>query len=214
MHIERLDRNKLRILLSDMDFEDFSVSKKELATNRGVLRSFILKLMDTISEETDFNPYNGNIVIEAKESDEGMSITISKSVLKRKYTKEELKNARHIKATPKNKTGVKKKEIFNIYKFSDFEDLCRALAMMDNFIHQDSMLYNYNGTYCYMLMINDRFLQYEKLLGKNLNILNEYSNSSHTSSISTNHIKEHGELVCAGEKLVSMAEGIRNINIL
>ncbi len=214
MHIERLDRNKLRILLSNVDFEDFSVSKKELATDRDVLRSFILKLMDTINEETDFNPYNGNIVIQAKEHDEGMSITISKSIFSKKYTKEELQNAHHIKAVPKDKSGIKKRELFNIYKFTDFEDMCKALILVDDFIHKNSALYNYNGTYCYMLVINDRFSKHEKLLCENLNIFNEYSDSSQTSHIKTNHIKEHGTLVAQGEKLVSMVAGIRNVNIL
>ncbi len=214
MHIERLDRNKLRILLSNMDFEDFSVSKKELATDRDVLRSFILKLMDTINEETDFNPYNGNIVIQAKEHDEGMSITISKSLFSKKYTKEELQNARHIKAVSKDKSCIKRRELFNIYKFSNFEDMCKALILVDDFIHKNSSLYNYNGTYCYMMVINDRFAKHEKLLCESLNIFNEYSDSSQTSNIKTNHIKEHGKLVAEGEKLVSMVAGIRNVNIL
>ncbi len=214
MHIERLDNNKLRILLSNMDFEDFSVSKKELAMDTDVLRSFILKLMDTINEETDFNPYNGNIVIQAKEHDEGMSITISKSKFPKKYTKEELKNARRIRAVAKDKSLIKKRELFNIYKFSNFEDMCKALTLVDDFIHRNSALYNYNGTYCYMIVINDHFAKHEKILCENLNIFNEYSDSSQTSNIKTNHIKEHGTLVARGEKLVSMAAGIRNVNIL
>ena len=214
MHIERLDPNKLKIILSDMDFADFSVTKKQLAMDRDMLRSFILKLMDTISEETDFNPYNGNIVIEAKEQDSGMSIIVSKAPISRKYTKEELKKATHINATAKVKSDVAKKAMHNIYTFSSFEDVCQVLNMVNNHIHNKSSLYKYNNTYCYLTKIDDTVYNKDMPLCKALGVFNEYCDYSQTSIIKTNHIKEHGELIAEGKKLVSMAEGVRNINIL
>ena len=214
MHIERLDQNKLKIILSDMDFADFSVTKKELAMDRDMLRSFILKLMDTISEETDFNPYNGNIVIEAKEQDSGMSIIVSKAPISRKYTKEELKKATHINATAKVKSDAAKKAMHNIYIFSSFEDVCEVLNMVDNDIHNKSSLYKYDNTYCYLTKIEDTVCNKDMTLYKALGVFNEYCDYSQTSIIKTNHIKEHGELIAEHKKLVSMADGVRNINIL
>ena len=215
MNIERLDRNKLKITLSDMDFEDFSVSKQELASDRNVLHGFILKLMDAISMETDFNPYSGNIMIEAKEQDEGMSIIISKAINKSKYTKSELKQARHIKATAKTpKNVVTKKDIYNTYIFDSFEDVCDVLSLVNNYVHEDSSLYKYNGKYCYLTVIGDRFVGYDDLLCRTLSIMSEYSKESQPGELTQKHITEHGELVAKGEKLVSMSDGIRNINIL
>ena len=214
MHIERLDQNKLKIVLSDMDFEDFSVTKKQLVMDRDILRSFILKLMDTISEETDFNPYNGNIVIEAKEQDGGMSIIVSKAPISRKYTKEELKKATHINATVKDKPKVHKGVMHNIYTFKSFEDVCVALHLVDDYVHNASSLYKYNNTYCYLTKIDNTVYDNDKAMCKALGVFNEYCDYSQTSIIKTNHIKEHGELIAEGKKLISMAEGVRNINIL
>ncbi len=214
MHIERLDANKLKIILSDMDFADFSVTKKQLAMDRDMLRSFILKLMDTISGETDFNPYNGNIVIEAKEQESGMSIIVSKAPISRKYTKEELKKAAHINATVKKKPKVHKGVMHNIYTFSKFENVCEALHLVDDAIHNSSSLYKYNNTYCYLTKIDNAVCDIDMSVCKSLGVFNEYCDYSQTSTIKTNHIKEHGELIAEGKNLVSMAEGVRNINIL
>ena len=65
MRIEKLEHNKIKISLTEMDFIHFDINREQLAMDRTILHSFILRLMDKISQETDFNPYDGNIVVRA-----------------------------------------------------------------------------------------------------------------------------------------------------
>lgn len=213
MRIERVDNNNIRIILSDMDFLDFDISKQELAMDQKVLHAFIMRLMDTISEETDFNPYCGNIMIKAHNRRDGMSITVSKLGGVRKYTKEELKKATNIKAKLKKEDKSRAKRTLTFF-FEDFEALCEVIIRVSDDVHNKSALYNYNGAYCYITEFDAECEEEDSKMYGVISTMSEYSDNEGRGRVSSKHVEEHGTLIAGGEKLITMAEGLRKINIL
>lgn len=210
MRIERLEVNKIKISLTEMDFINFDIDKKELALNSKVLRDFILRIMDEINRKTDFKPYSGNIVVRATQSNEGMSIIVSKVSTKHKYTKEEIKKAKNIRLVVKrHKTNIDAG--FITYYFDDFEDLCNALCYMDDEFIKESYVYKYKEVYCLIIALSDADEETQRFCFKNVSILKEYSSRYITGKLGALHIQEQGKFISKGASLGAMTEGIRKI---
>ena len=211
MRIEKLEHNKIKISLTEMDFIHFDINREQLAMDRTVLHSFILRLMDKISRETDFNPYDGNIVVRATDCGEGMNIIISKVSTKSKYTIEELKRAKSVGCKLKN-SEAKNSDAMVTYFFKDFENLCSALGFLDDEFIMQSEVYNYTNTYCCIATLSEQSEEKQEFYFKNISVLKEYSSKYTSGRVTAVHIKEQGKLIAKGDELVKMSEGIRKIS--
>lgn len=207
MRIERLTQNKVKVTLTGDDLTGLDINVTKLSGDSAELHSFLFKIMETIKEETDFNPYSGQIVVEAQRIDDGISITISKIETGKSRVTEKVKNGKRIRAKViESKTGV------DTYYFENFDDMCSAVEGIENRVHFCNALYKINGMYCYLLDFENPVFKDRKLLCKTISILTEFSQRNSVFTMQHFHIKEHGELVAKTEKLVSMAEGLRKIN--
>lgn len=210
MHIEKLEKNKIKISLTEMDFIHFDINRDELIMNKMVLHSFIMRLMDKINEETDFDPYSGNILVRAIHSDEGINIIVSKIGAKIKYTKEEFKHARNITGSLKNKKKSKS-DSYVTYFFSDFENLCTALRLLDDKFITLSCMYKIRNTYALVVCMDDDAQDEQEFYFGNISVLKEYSDKYTSGKVCAMHIKEQAKLVSEADELVKMAKGIRQI---
>lgn len=210
MRIEKLEDNKIKISLTEMDFIHFDINREDLAMDRKVLQSFILRLMDKISEETDFDPYSGNLVVRATQSNNGMNIIVSKVHAKHKYTIEELKEAKRIEYKVKQ-PKVSNGGSFITYFFYDFENLCSALSLLDDEFIKESYVYNYENKYCYIMRFDELPIEGQEFYFRNVSVLKEYSDKYTSGRVCAFHIKEQGKLVAKGKSLLDMTNGIRKI---
>ncbi len=79
MKIERMSDSKVKLILTSDDFVGLAVDPSMLFKDPRALNAFILSVLKVISDNTDFNPYNGNIKMEAMPNDEdGISVVLSK----------------------------------------------------------------------------------------------------------------------------------------
>lgn len=102
MKIEKLNKDRIKVSLSSTDLYELDIDVKKLSPNSQELHSFLFQIMETIREETGFNPYNGQVVVEATPSTEGMDIMVSRvSGKKRKITKQEFSKITSVKAKVK-----------------------------------------------------------------------------------------------------------------
>jgi len=217
MKIEQLAPDKVRVTLSSQDLKEMEIDPKHFLSDTAVLNGFIIELMNEIYDKTDFNPYQGNITMEAQSDSEGMTIMLSKSdfipaisadkghirgiigVPKPMVKKIENKN-RKIKKV----NAVKKPVFLHTYEFTDFNNLCDALIRISTEIVSLSELYHTNGGYA--LLVPDK-----KEYSDDFAIVSEFSDSFKRSMV-FEHIREHCECIAKGESLVSMREGIKKLN--
>lgn len=197
MKIEKLNKDRIKVSLSSTDLYELDIDVKKLSPNSQELHSFLFQIMETIREETGFNPYNGQVVVEATPSTEGMDIMVSRvSGKKRKITKQEFSKITSVKAK------VKKNAETAIFFFKDFDDLCMAIKMADKEALMMSSLYKIGDTYCFTIK-NDTL--YKKCIA----MMREYSSSISGRTFHLAHLKEHGKLIASGHKLSEMAENLR-----
>lgn len=207
MRIERLAENKVKVTLTGDDLNGFDINVKKLSDNSAELHSFLFKIMETIHEETGFNPYSGQIVIEAQSVGDGISIIISKIEPSGGRTTEGVKDGRRVRARIRErKTGI------DTYYFESFEDVCEMLVNIENSVHSHSALYKINGEYCYLLDFENPYFKTGNALYETISILAEFSARSSVFPMQHLHVKEHGKAVAVNEALVSMADGLRSIN--
>ena len=59
MRIEKLAENKIKVTLTAADLSRLNIDIKQLTPASRELHTFLFHIMETVREETGFNPYNG-----------------------------------------------------------------------------------------------------------------------------------------------------------
>lgn len=78
MKIEKLEFNKIRITLLLEDLQMYNINVKKINPNSPELHSFLCEIMKLVSLKTNFNPFDGQVIVEATPSDEGLVLMLSK----------------------------------------------------------------------------------------------------------------------------------------
>ena len=198
MRIERLSDSRVRVTLTNTDLVGLNISVEQLRPDSKELHTFLFNIMETIRSETDFNPYNGQVVVEAMPSSEGISIIISKIHTNREKTLSD-KSKRIKSITP----HIKKKAA-EVFCFECMDDLCNGLSQMEEEVFLQSSLYRMDGKYYFILSEAKGFV-------KSISVLLEYSSKYGSGMICENFVREHGSLVAEHESLMNMANGIKNL---
>lgn len=195
MRIEKLTDNRIKVTLTSADLMSLNINIKQLTPDSKELHTFLFHIMETIHEETDFNPYSGQVVVEATPAQDGISIIVSKLCAERDVRRQPRKIT---SVRPKQKNGHTE---FRTYYFDDFEALCETLVRLHGDLLLCGKLYRTGNDYCLIM----------KHTEKSDYILSEFSSDKSSYSMQAEHIMEHWELVAAGEKLLSMAKGITEL---
>ena len=59
MRIEKLNKDKIKVTLTTAELINLDIDVKRLSPDSKELHTFLFHIMETIREETGFNPYNG-----------------------------------------------------------------------------------------------------------------------------------------------------------
>lgn len=197
--IERLNKDKVKVTLTNTDLINLDIDVERLSPNSNELHTFLFHIMETIQEETGFNPYIGQVVVEATPSRDGVSIIVSRmKTSKTRITREQFHKATAVKVKKKK---APKPEIFY---FELFEDLCAALKEFEHDFLVSGSLYKLNGIYCFVI-------RHEAQHAKSLNTILEFSSKKSAYPLQLEYIKEHGKLVAKSRELVKMAEKIKQL---
>ena len=181
MRIEKLNKDKIKVTLTTAELINLDIDVKRLSPDSKELHTFLFHIMETIREETGFNPYNGQVVVEATPSQDGISILVKRL----------------------NK-GIKELGTECVFYFETFNDMCGAISEMDKSILSKASLFKLNKTYC-ILIRNDN----ENMRG--INVIREFTERMSIYPLQNEYIKEHALLVAKGQKLVEMAENVKRL---
>lgn len=199
MKIEKLNNDKIKVTLSPSDLFELNIDVKQLTPDSKELHAFLFQIMETIREETDFNPYSGQVVVEATPSLDGMSITVSRiSLNKHKITKQEFKKVTAVRAKTKKYAETA------IFLFDNFDDMCEALKQARKNELIAGSLYKLDENYCFIIK-ND--VRYKRCIA----MMREFARSMSGRPVRLTYIKEHGIHIASGMELVNMSEKIKLI---
>jgi adapter protein MecA 1/2 len=183
MKIEKINTNKVKLILTDIDLEERKITKNDLKLNSKKTHDLFADLIDEISNHLDIIEDKTKLLIEANfDYNNDFNIFITKF-------DDRLFNIKHFyeftnKYAPNN----------NIFEFDSIEKIFQLsynLNKSDVFIGKNS-LYKFQNQY---------FLIFSKYSMKNINflktysILQEFSDNSKNSTLFELSIKEKSKLI-------------------
>lgn len=213
MKIEQLAHDKVKVTLSDEDLMSMKIDPMCFLSDTTALNGFIISLMSEIHKKTDFNPYQGNITMEAQHDSEGMTIVLSKGMPDNEMflgkthiqgimaiPKEKTKSKRKIKSVRAIKAEEKPKRM-QTFVFGDFGNAAEALMRMKEEIAFRAELYRQEEKYFLLVPTDSECLD-------DIAMIMEFADDV-KRGMTYEHIREHGEHIASEEKILSMIEGIK-----
>lgn len=195
MRIEKIEGNKIRVTLTSADLLDFNIDVKTLRPDSPQLHTFLFKVMERVQRETGFNPYSGQVVVEATPSAEGIVLLVTKiSEERRPVPQKPARAPRHVRAV--KKAAVKQ----HIYCMGSFDDVCALFETIDSALLLDCRLYELDGRF-YLV----------SAAAKAMAVLAEFGAVLRHDAMTEAFLAEHGRLAAKGGRLWSMAHKIKNL---
>ena len=185
MKIEKIDENKIRIILKQDDLKDKNFDVNKILLSPGNTQNLFLEILNKAEKELNFYTDGHKLLIEAYSQDEDyFVITVTKYIISKSKIK-------------KRKTN--KISSCQIYEFKTFEDFCAYCQFICKNSNKDfkklyktSSFYFYNNTY-YLIIegiyyINPSFVIFHS------NLL-EFSELAKSSKTLKYKLKEHGKVI-------------------
>ena len=201
MKIEVLENSRIKVTLTAEDLIYYNLKPEKLSPRSPGLHKFLFYIMENVRRETGFNPYRGAVAVEAMQSKDGVVLYISEL-----NNNEENIQSISINGTEK-RVRIKTKKLVkpeNFYSFVDFSNLCRALAGINEDALWNSKLFEYENAWYFILGSGADF-------EKNHCILSEYCTDFGGMMFSEGFLAEHGKEIGSGERLVTLARGIKKL---
>ena len=203
MRIEVVENHRIKVSLTTNDLMYYNLNPETLSPESPELNKFLFQIMEDVKKQTGFNPYCGQVVVEAVRSNSGITLYITKVGINTAVQGAVSPSKRKIKAVA---VKSKKPSYSNIrYMFSRFDTLCNALTNMSAKALSLSSLYTYENKWYFVLGDADGFEWMHC-------ILCEYCDKFGGDLYTEAFLQEHGKCVAAGERLISMTDGIKELN--
>ena len=204
LKIEKINKDRIMVTLTPTDLSDYNIDINALGPNSKELHSLLFNIMEAIRNETGFNPYNGQVVVEATPHSDGVTLVVSKmGANQAKIAIEEFK--RNVKVTAKLKSAEKtEKAKYATFSFRTFDDVSMSLARLADEVLMDAALYELDNIFCLAMKNREDH-------ARSIDLINEFASEASYNSLRFVFVSEHGSLVADGEKLVRMAQLIRSL---
>lgn len=216
MKIKQISCDTVSVYLTREDLELFDISPETIGPQSGELNRFLFMIMETVKFETEFDPYNGQVVVEARTMPEGLHLIISKLGARiHKLTREEFKRARsvsviknltpmEVEAAVLGNSGEKRhRKRKSVFIFDSFKELEDGIGRIDDEIMGKCELYRSEKRYALIGEISRTDRAYS--------ILNEFSSLYKVSDILADDICEGWNAVAKGSELARMAAELRKM---
>ncbi len=233
LKIKKISNEEVIVFLNTRDLELFDLSPDSFEPRSAELHRFLFMLMETVREETGFDPYDGQVVVEAATSKNGVHLSISRiKRTNRKISKENFNRAAGVRIKSSNtgnsrgmdpaggrqyrslldekphgkmarRSRDKRRDSCFIFIFSAYSDMESALCTLENTYIEKGELYRSGKRYAMLLPISSLDGCYHLL---------EFSESCSRNSIAADGIREGWKKVTEGGGLVELANAVRDMN--
>lgn len=197
MKIEKLEFNKIKVTVYPVDLIDMNIKPENLRPDSPQLHGFLSSIMEKIKQETGFNPYSKRTVVEA--SPLGDCIVLTVTTLGEKSVPIKTTAKKSIKAVLKNK-----KDKNNVFIFDNFDNMCGAIIRFGDSSLSSGTLYKIEKSYA---------LSFPHIKDSEKLVMREFALMNDKSPLACDFLNEHAEIIASGDKLLSLANGIRELSL-
>ncbi len=184
MRIEDIENGKrVRVLLTERDLLDMDIKERHLTYDSPKLHDLLYKVIEFVNKETSFDAKEGQIVVEASPSDDGIIMTVWKTG-----------KAKTLKNPPRARIKRRQKDI--MYHFKSFDAMSDYLKIASKDTLLSSSLYRVKETYLLLCDKEDALLL-------------EFADRIPPITSGKGFLSERSFLIAKGESLVKMAAGVK-----
>lgn len=218
MRIERIDKNKVIILLKTGELGEYGIDAANVTANSKGVRNFIAMVLDKMRRRTDFDPVCGRLEVRYRPDAGELWLIISrlsdKELRRLEAAKKRGIRGVHIKATVRENgrtkqahgTGAPRQgKVPAVFVFESFNDMCEGLMRADKRVIGTGALYRSGKSYCFSVRFGSA-AEHRKTSA----VLREYASCSCGEKL-MRHIAEHWQLVAEKDALANMAERITEL---
>jgi len=184
MKIVKLEKDKIKVILTQSDLDNMDIDINDITPNSPEISKFLSEILRTVKEETGFTIEDSQTVVEATTF--GMGVILVFSKVKKNYVK-----------------GIKaiKKDDRVAYEFFGFDDLLGLLVNVDYASILDMRLYQYMNSFFITLPKNNVPI-----------LIYEYSLKNRSSCIAESLLSEYGRFLGDGKSILAMVLELKKIN--
>lgn len=200
MKIEKINENKVRIILTLDELEKREITLTEIEKDSKLAKDFFINILEESNLDEQFEFEGSHLFIEASsDNNELFVITITKindfPDFKKNSFKTDNKNSRNLKNRKSLKNNITKYKVdSNIYSFSNLDNILKIcdVAKQEKLFFGRNSLYKYENEYYIIFnktsIKNDRFL-------KTYVFLSEYCDNYYSADIYEISLKEKATLI-------------------
>ncbi len=187
MRIEKINDNKLKILLTNDDLKERNIKMAELAFGSEKTRDLFKEMISIAADEYDFYADDSQLMIEA------IPISLEAIVIMVTKMDEEEKIVMHTKKKKsKDAPFVRAVENMSIYEFNTLDDVCLVTKVLYARFGGESVLVKKDKKYFLILNNNAG----DEITDEELEIIiGEYGKKRVVNPISKAYLFEHGEVI-------------------
>ncbi len=191
MYIEKISDNKIKVTVNKEDIKIWNVDIKNLTDNTPEAQDLFWFALRQAEKDVNFRVGQSQLLVEAIPSKtDGFIMLISKMDSKMDVINMLEKGTIHCGTEIKVKKRSRSSKIINMFKFSDFDDLCDCVKQIKDLFAGKSSLYKYKEQF-YML-----FCPYDTMMFfETENIIMEYAEKVASPSLYEGVMREHGQIM-------------------
>lgn len=192
MHIEKINENKIKVTVNKEDIKIWNVNMKNLTDNTPEAQDLFWFALRQAEKDVDFRVGEAQLLVEALPSNaEGFVMLISKmdpgaNVLDAIEKGPLRRRAMDIKVKKRNRSAA----LTNIFRFDDFENLCKCMGQIKELYGGKSTLYKYKERFYLVLIPYDTMMFFEAE-----NVIMEYASRVSSPALYEGVLKEHGQVM-------------------
>lgn len=184
MKIVKLEADRIKVVLCEDDLKDMKIDADSLSPGSPELGRFLREVIAAVKVQTGFSADDGQMLVEATQTDGGMVLLLSKS------------GDEKSRITP-----PQKKYEMVVFEFLTFDNLLGMIKNVSPLYLLNMRLYTYHNKF--YLAVPRRRIPI---------LIYEYSFKNRKSPIAETILAEYGRLLAGGYRLMGMAAGLKKLN--
>lgn len=186
MKIVKLEKDRIKVILSESDLENMNIDARTLSPASPELAPLLCKVMDAVKAQTGFSLKDGQAIVEATLLDDGIVLMLSKP-------EAEINDAQPVHSPRKSECAV--------FEFLSTDHLLGMIKNVSPIYLLTMRLYSYSGKF-YLAVPRRRIPV----------LIYEYSFKNRKSPIAESKLAEYGEFLAGGYRLMCISAGLKKIN--
>ena len=192
MRIEQIAENKIKIVINNDDIKKWNVDLKNFTDNTPEAQDMFWFALKRAEQDVDFTVGRSQLLVETRAlDDDGFVMEVSRIENENELSQAFIKMGRKITQTEvRLRRRQREESLYRIFKFSDFEDMCRGVKEISELYLGSSKVFKYLGDFYLELKPIDSFGLFEIE-----NILSEFSEKSKNPTLLEGVLTEHGKIM-------------------